>query len=122
MPSPIPLLVNGEISHFTAAVILLQLELIAVKEQEYNSNSAKSDELRLRHLTVDEALPRLERFLHDSYLAGLKQVKVIHGKGSGTLRLSVRRELTRHSVVKNFRAGENWEGGEGVTVVEFSEK
>jgi DNA mismatch repair protein MutS2 len=93
-----------------------------VKEQEYYSSPPAPDELRLRYLTVDEALPRLERFLHDSYLAGLKQVKVIHGKGSGTLRLTVRRELTRHSLVKSFRAGEKWEGGEGVTIVEFSEK
>ncbi|OGN95284.1 MAG: hypothetical protein A2Y89_02560 [Chloroflexi bacterium RBG_13_51_18] len=95
---------------------------MASREQEYYSGPPEPDELRLRYLTVEEALPRLERFLHDSYLAGLKQVKVIHGKGSGTLRLSVRRELGRHSLVKSFRAGENWEGGEGVTIVEFSDK
>jgi len=95
---------------------------INVKEKEYYSSPPAPDELRLRYLTVDEALPKLERFLHDSYLAGLKQVKVIHGKGSGTLRMTVRRELTRHSLVKSFRAGEKWEGGEGVTIVEFSDK
>jgi DNA mismatch repair protein MutS2 len=93
-----------------------------VKEQEYYSEPAAPDELRLRYLTVDEALPRLANFLHDTYSAGLKQVKIIHGKGSGTLRLTVRRELGRHSLVKSFRAGEKWEGGEGVTIVEFSEK
>jgi DNA mismatch repair protein MutS2 len=93
-----------------------------VREQEYYSGPPAPDELRLRYLTVDEAIPRLVRFLHDSYLAGLQQVKVIHGKGSGTLRLTVRRELGRHPLVKSFRAGEKWEGGEGVTIVEFSEK
>ena len=93
-----------------------------MKEQEYYTEPPAPDELRLRYLTVDEALPRMERFLHDTYLAGLSQVKIIHGKGSGKLRLSVRRELGRHSLVKAFRAGENWEGGEGVTIVEFSEK
>ena len=96
--------------------------IFTVKEQEYYSSQPAPAELRLRYLTVDEAIPRLERFLHDSYLTGLRQVKVIHGKGSGTLRLTVRRELERHSLVKNFRAGEKWEGGEGVTIVEFSEK
>jgi DNA mismatch repair protein MutS2 len=93
-----------------------------VKKEEYYSDPPAPDELRLRYLTVDEAIPRLERFLHDTYLAGLNRVKIIHGKGTGTLRLSVRRELGRHSLVKSFRPGENWEGGEGVTIVEFSDK
>ncbi len=101
---------------------VLKSASVIVKEQEYYSSPPAPDELRLRYLTVDEALPRLERFLHDTYLAGLKQIKIIHGKGSGTLRLSVRRELGRHSLVKSFRPGDKWEGGEGVTIVEFSEK
>ena len=93
-----------------------------MKEQEYYTETAAADELRLRYATVDEALPKLNDFLHDTYSAGLKQVKIIHGKGSGTLRLTVRRELGKHSLVKSFRAGEKWEGGEGVTIAEFSNK
>jgi DNA mismatch repair protein MutS2 len=92
------------------------------REAEYYSEPAADDELRLRYLTVDEALPKLERFLHDKYRAGYGQVKIIHGKGTGTLRLLVRRELGRHTLVKSFRTGDNWEGGEGVTIVELSEK
>jgi DNA mismatch repair protein MutS2 len=92
------------------------------REQEYYSEPPADDELRLRYLTVDEALPKMERFLQDKYLEGYGQVKIIHGKGTGTLRLSVRRELGRHSLVKRFRPGENYEGGEGVTIVELSEK
>lgn len=93
-----------------------------MKEQEYYSGPPSPDELRLRYLTVDEAMPMLERFLHDKYMEGFSQVKIIHGKGTGTLRLAIRRELSRHSLVKSFRPGENWEGGEGVTIVELSEK
>lgn len=92
------------------------------REAEYYSEPPSPDELRLRYLTVDEAMPKLERFLHDKYLEGFSQVKIIHGKGTGTLRLSVRRELGRHSLVRSFRQGENWEGGEGVTIVEFTDK
>lgn len=92
------------------------------REDEYYSEPPAPGELRLRYLTVDEALPKLERFLHDKYLQGFSQVKIIHGKGTGTLRLSVRRELGRHSLVKSFRPGESYEGGEGVTIVEFSDK
>jgi DNA mismatch repair protein MutS2 len=92
------------------------------KKKEPYSSPPSSDELRLRHLTLDEALPRLDRFLHDTYLDGLTQVRIIHGKGTGTLREAVRRVLGRHPLVKAFRAGDKYEGGEGVTIVEFSEK
>ncbi|MGD1120081.1 MAG: Smr/MutS family protein [Dehalococcoidales bacterium] len=92
------------------------------REQDYYDGPPAPDELRLRYLTIEEAIPRLERFLHDKYAAGFSQVKIIHGKGTGALRLTVRRELARHAIVKSFRPGENWEGGEGVTIVEFSEK
>jgi DNA mismatch repair protein MutS2 len=93
-----------------------------VKTREYATEFPAPDELRLRHLTVDEALPRLDLFLHDTYSAGLTRIKIIHGKGTGTLRETVRRVLGKHPLVKAFRAGEPREGGEGVTIVEFSEK
>ena len=80
------------------------------------------DELRLRHLTVEEILPKLDIFLHDTYVAGYSQVRIIHGKGTGTLRETVRRELKKHPLVKSFRGGDYDGGGEGVTVVEFSDK
>jgi DNA mismatch repair protein MutS2 len=92
------------------------------REQDYYSEPAADDELRLRYNTIDEAMPKLERFLHEKYVQGYSQVKIIHGKGTGTLRLLVRRELGRHSLVKSFRTGENYEGGEGVTLVELSDK
>jgi DNA mismatch repair protein MutS2 len=101
----------------------VKITLVTVnREQEYYSEPPADDELRLRYLTVDEAMPKLERFLHDKYLQGYGQVKIIHGKGSGTLRLSVRRELGRNSLVKHFRTGEKHEGGEGVTIVDLSDK
>jgi DNA mismatch repair protein MutS2 len=92
-----------------------------VNNEASDSDSSSLSELRLRHLTIDEALPRLERYLHDAYMAGLPRVRIIHGKGAGILRLSVRRELARHSLVKSFRPGDNREGGQGVTIVEFTE-
>jgi DNA mismatch repair protein MutS2 len=93
-----------------------------MSKKEYDTDVPPINELRLRHLTVDEALPRLERYLHDAYMTGLSQVSIIHGKGTGTLRLAVRRELARHSLVKSFRPGGYGEGGEGVTMVELSDK
>ena len=80
------------------------------------------DEVHLRLLTVDEALLKLDKYLNDAFVAGLYQVKVVHGKGTGTLRQTVRRELAKHPLVKSFRPGGYGEGGAGVTVVELSLK
>jgi DNA mismatch repair protein MutS2 len=103
-------------------LIVLIFLLTDVSKREYNTEIPTMNELRLRHLTVDEALPRLDLFLHETYMAGFSQVRVIHGKGTGMLRETVRRVLGKHPLVKSFRAGDKREGGEGVTVVEFSEK
>ena len=93
-----------------------------MSKKDYHTEIPPVQELRLRQLTVDEALPRLDQFLHDAFMNGLIQIKVIHGKGTGTLRLIVRRELARHPLVKSFRPGDYGEGGEGVTIVQLTEK
>ena len=79
-------------------------------------------EIHLRRLTVDEALPKLDKYLNDAFMAGLCQVRVIHGKGTGTLRQVTREQLAKHPLVKSYRAGEYGEGGAGVTVVELVQK
>jgi DNA mismatch repair protein MutS2 len=79
-----------------------------------------SNEVRLRQLTVDEALIKLDRYLNDAFLAGLNQVKVIHGKGTGTIRQVTREYLAQHPLVKSYRAGGYGEGGDGVTIAELT--
>lgn len=81
-----------------------------------------ADEVHLRRLTADEAITKLDTYLHDAFMSGLKQVKVVHGKGTGTLRLLVRRELGKNSLVSSFRPGNPAEGSEGVTIVELAEE
>ncbi|MDM8000985.1 MAG: Smr/MutS family protein [Dehalococcoidia bacterium] len=78
-------------------------------------------EVDLHRMTVDEAIPKLEQFLYEAYCAGVGAVRVNHGKGTGTLRASVRAWLARQESVKSFRAGMPWEGGDGVTIVELAE-
>ncbi len=80
------------------------------------------DEIRLRQLTVDEALLKLDQYLHDAFIAGLYQVRVVHGKGTGTLRGAIQEELARHPLVKSYRIGEYGEGGSGVTIVQLADK
>ena len=79
-------------------------------------------EIHLRRLTVDEALFRLERYLNDAFLAGIPTVRVIHGKGTGTLRQAVRDELKTHPLVKSFRRAELEDGGDGATIVELADQ
>ena len=77
------------------------------------------NEVHLRHLTVDEALLKLDKYLHDAFMAGFHQVRVVHGKGTGTLRQVVGEQLTKHPLVKSYRPGGYGEGGAGVTIVEL---
>ncbi len=73
--------------------------------------------LDLRGARVDEALDALSRYLDDASLAGLEQVTVIHGLGTGALRDAVRELAGSHPLVRTFRAGERGEGGDGATIV-----
>ena len=72
--------------------------------------------LDLRGARVDEALEALTRYLDDASLAGLEQVLIIHGLGTGALRDAVRSEAASHPLVKSVRAGERGEGGDGATI------
>lgn len=81
-----------------------------------------ASEVHLRRLTIDEALIKLDQYLHDAFMAGRYQVRVVHGKGTGTLRQAVREELAKHPLVQSYRAGGYGEGGEGVTIVELASR
>jgi DNA mismatch repair protein MutS2 len=73
-------------------------------------------ELLLLGRTTDEARDRVEQYLDDAFLAGLASVRLIHGKGTGALRKTVRELLAGHPLVESFRDGEPSEGGTGATV------
>jgi DNA mismatch repair protein MutS2 len=74
-------------------------------------------ELDVRGLAQDEALPEVDRYLDEATLAGLHEVSIIHGKGTGTLRMGIQRHLKGHMDVKSYRLGVYGEGEDGVTVV-----
>lgn len=78
-----------------------------------------STEINLLGKTVDEALPALDKYLDDAYLAHMPSVRVVHGKGTGALRNAVHSHLKRLKYVKEFRLGEYGEGDAGVTIVTF---
>ena len=76
-------------------------------------------EVNLIGMTVDEAMPVLNKYLDDAYLAHMTQVTVIHGRGTGALRKAVHQQLARLKYVKSYRLGEFGEGDMGVTIVTF---
>lgn len=86
-----------------------------VKQKSISAASS----IDLRGQTVDEAMYNLDKYLDDVFLAGLEQVTVIHGKGTGMLREGIQSSLKRHHYVKSIRTGDFGEGGTGVTIVEI---
>ena len=101
-------------------------EQIKVNAQNYSARvkSVKSQsitpEVDLRGQMVEEGLEKTDKYLDDAYLAGLKQVTIIHGKGTGALRSAVQNHLKGHPHVKSQRPGSFGEGDLGVTIVELN--
>ncbi len=81
-----------------------------------------SMQLDLRGMRAHEIPDVLDRYLNDAYLASLSDVRIVHGKGTGTLRKIVRDALAQHSLVTSFAAGIDGEGGEGVTTAKISRR
>lgn len=88
----------------------------------YNSVSKTRNiksEINVIGLNVDEAIPIIDKFLDDCYLAKLKTIRIVHGKGTGKLREGIHKFLKTNSHVKSFRVGTFGEGEMGVTIVEI---
>ena len=74
-------------------------------------------ECDVRGMNLEEALLAVDLFLDGAVLNRLKQVSIIHGKGTGVLRAGIHKHLKTHSAVKEFRLGRYGEGEDGVTIV-----
>ncbi len=71
--------------------------------------------------TLDDATEDVLKYLDDAYVAGLKNVTIIHGRGAGILQNGIRQILKNTPNVASFRKGNYNEGGDGVTIVKFKE-
>ena len=96
----------------------------AAKPSAEETPAASGEELvstpkpsRSRKKTLDEAIAAVDIYLADATLAGLNEVSIIHGKGTGVLRTGIQRHLRTHMNVKKYRDGMYGEGEQGVTVV-----
>ncbi len=75
--------------------------------------------ISVRGSNLDDAMMDVDKYLDDAYIAGLKEVTIIHGRGEGILREGLHSMLRGHKHVAKFRKGAFNEGGDGVTVVEL---
>lgn len=111
-------------------VKLTDIELIETQEEDATSkkssgfaNNTKafsvSTELNLVGMYVDDAMPALEKYLDDAFLAHLGKVRIIHGRGTGKLKAAVQTMLRKDKRVEKYYTAEYNEGGYGATIVEF---
>ena len=86
-----------------------------------NSFKAKniSPEINVIGMTVDEAIPIIDKYLDDASMSGLANIRIVHGKGTGKLRSGIHQFLKNNTHAKSFRFGTFGEGEMGVTVVEL---
>ncbi len=91
-------------------------------DERRSATNFSADEIDLHGHTVDEALPKLDSFLHGAFRAGYYQVRIVHGKGSGTLRREVDRYLSDHPLVRSHRLADRYHGGDGATEVGLSDR
>lgn len=86
-----------------------------------NSFKAKniSPEINVIGMTVDEAIPIIDKYLDDASMSGLANIRIVHGKGTGKLRSGIHQFLKNNAHAKSFRFGTFGEGEMGVTVVEL---
>lgn len=73
-------------------------------------------ELKVIGATVEEALDRLDKFLDDAFLAGHREVRIVHGHGTGRLRSAIRQFLGSHPHVVSHGGADARSGGDGATV------
>ena len=79
-----------------------------------------NSEINVIGLTVDEAIPLVDKFIDDCFLAKLQTARIVHGKGTGKLRQAIQSHLKNNKRIKSFRTGTYGEGEMGVTIISLT--
>ena len=92
-----------------------------IKKSSFRNTKAQNikTEIDLRGVDTEELYDRVDKYLDDCVMSGLKEVTILHGKGTGALRKATHDLLKKHPHVEEFRLGKVGEGDTGVTVVKL---
>lgn len=108
--------ITSKYSDLQGATVTKAEKKATKREVKLNLKSV-STSLDIRGLDGEEGKYRTDIYLDEAFVAGLEEVTIIHGKGTGALKTAILSMLRNHPHVKKFRDGEYSEGGNGVTVV-----
>jgi len=76
-------------------------------------------ECDVRGMMLEDALLEVDAYLNNAIMAGMGEVSIIHGKGTGVLRSGIQQHLRKHKGVSSVRLGTFGEGETGVTIVKL---
>ena len=113
-----PMRIQVEAHDLSPVTATSRREKVEMTTPLYVRNDVKR-ELDLRGLTLDEAEIKVDTYLAEAVIAGHKEVRLIHGKGTGRLRTGLKQYLQGHTAVESMRMGYPGEGGTGVTVIKL---
>lgn len=111
--------VTASLSELVKVDIPDQSEEKQLKKYQVQKSQRVSPKLDLRGERYEEAQFKVDKYLDDVFLAGLNEVEIVHGKGTGALRQAVEEVLEKNPHVEKFRLGRPKEGGTGVTIVKI---
>lgn len=110
--------INVKLKDITEAKATKEDKKIQKREAKLNLRSVDSS-VDIRGMDAEEGIYTVDKYLDEAFMAGLGEVSIIHGKGTGVLRNKINEMLRKHHHVKSYRLGNYGEGGTGVTVVEL---
>ncbi len=98
-----------------------EMEMEILRDQPLPKENVQEppSQLNVIGLTVEDAVPKVDKFIDQAILHGLNKIHIIHGVGSGRLRSAIGKYLEGHRGVKEFGPGDLMKGGRGITVVEL---
>lgn len=91
----------------------------SIIEIQHLKKSSIKNEIHIRGMRVFEAMKKVDKYIDDAFLAELSRVRIIHGKGTGTLKKAVHDFLDGHPHIFDYQLAPLSEGGYGVTIVKF---
>ena len=97
----------------------METEILRGQPPPQESVQEPSSQMNVIGLTVEDAIPKVDKFIDQALLHGLNKIQIIHGVGSGRLRSAIGKYLEGHRGVKGFGPGDLLKGGRGITVVEL---